>query len=95
MSPMTDSQSQIGMYRAEQQAERSRILADEEVSRLRGQLVSLGSPHDADGSAHLQSGTPEHAAQHSGVDRHGLISHPKAIVLSGFGCPSDSSILFL
>ena len=75
--------------RAEQQAERSRILADEEVSRLRGQLVSLGSLHHADDSAHAQSGTPEYAAHHYGIDRLALVPHPNATDFSGTGCPAD------
>ena len=59
-----------GMSRAEQQAERSRILADEEVNRIRGQLVSLGSMHHADDSAQMHSSSPKHAAHHPGIDRH-------------------------
>jgi len=62
-----------GISRAEQQAERSRILADEEVNRIRGQLVSLGSMHHANDSAQLHSGSPKHAAHYPGVDRHGSL----------------------
>lgn len=62
-------ESQVGMSRAEQQAERSRMLADEEVQRLRGQLASLGSPHYADGPPRLQSTFPEHVGHRAGIDR--------------------------
>ncbi len=72
--------SQSGMSRAEQQAERSRILADEEVNRIRGQLVSLGSRHHADDSAQLHSSSPKHAAHHPGIDRHGSLQ------MQGYKC---------
>lgn len=58
------------MSRAEQQAERNRILADEEVHRLSGQLASL---HHAEAPAQLQGSSPELAARHPGIDRRALV----------------------
>ena len=56
--------------RAEQQAERSRALADEDVSRIRGQLLSLSSMHQADATATPpQSSSPTQTAHHPGIDR--------------------------
>lgn len=63
--------------RAEQQAERSRALADEDVSRIKGQLLSLGSMHQAEATAaQPQSSPPSYAAHHPGLDRYALSAHP-------------------
>ena len=67
----------IVISRAEQQAERSRMLADEDVDRIRGQLTSLGSlgsGHHADASAQPLSSSPKAAARHPGIDRHAFAS---------------------
>ena len=71
--PPYPPQDQAAVSRAEQQAERNRILADKEVNRLRGQLVSLGSLHHAGAPAQPQGGSPELGARHPGIDRRALI----------------------
>ena len=56
--------------RAEQQAERSRALADEDVSRIKGQLLSLSNMHQAETTAALpQNSSSAHAAHHPGINR--------------------------
>ena len=79
--------------RAEQQAERSRALADEDVSRIKGQLLSLSSMHQADATAaQPQSSPPTHAAHHPGIDRRASTSDVSLLSQSlGLCTPSAAS----